>query len=131
MKSNTFFSRTRAWLDDLPIYDPVDRRMAVLLQFILIGLVAITLIAILLNPILGSGLSSQELRTTLVANSIVALIFTLPLVLLRRGYFHASVLIVIGILFILSTFSVIMAMGLREANGTLFPLTLTMILAGL
>jgi PAS domain S-box-containing protein len=131
MKNSTFSSRMRAWLDDLHIHDPVDRRMAASLQFILIGFISITLIALLLNPILGSALSPQELRTTLIANSVVALVFALPLILLRRGYFHASVLIVIGILFILSTFSVIMAMSLREANGTLFPLTLAMILAGL
>ena len=131
MRNQTLSSRLRAWLDDLPIQDPVDRHMASLLQFILLGLVAITLIAILVNPILGSSLSPQEIRTTLVANSIGMLVFALPLLVLRRGYFRASVLIVIALLFILSTLSVILAMGLQEANGTLFPLTFAMILAGL
>ena len=131
MRNQTLFSPLRAWLDDLPIRDPVDRRMAALLQFILIGFIGIILLAIVLNPILGSDLSPQDLRTTMVANSIGVVIFTLPLVLLRRGYFRVSVLIVIGILFVFSTLSVMQAMSLREANGTLFPLTLTMILAGL
>ena len=131
MRNKTFTSRLRTWLDNLPIQDPVDRRMASLLQFILLGFIAIILIAIILNLILGSALSPQEILTSLIANSIGAVIFALPLMLLRRGYFRASVLILIAILFILSTLSVGLAMSLREANGTLFPLTLAMILAGL
>jgi len=131
MRKKTFTSRLRTWLDNLPIRDPVDRRMASLLQFILLGFIAIILIAIILNLILGSALSPQEILTSLIANSIGAVIFALPLMLLRRGYFRASVLILIAILFILSTLSVGLAMSLREANGTLFPLTLAMILAGL
>ena len=131
MRNKTFTSRLRTWLDTLPIQDPVDRRMASLLQFILLGFIAIILIAIILNLILGSALSPQEILTSLIANSIGAVIFALPLMLLRRGYFRASVLILIAILFILSTLSVGLAMSLREANGTLFPLTLAMILAGL
>jgi PAS domain-containing protein len=131
MRNQTFASRLRIWLDDLPIHDPVDRRMAALLQFILLGFIAITLLALVLNPILGSALSSQELRTSMAANSIGVLVFALPWVLLRRGYFRASVLLIIGILFILTTLSLLLAMSLREANGTLFPLTLAMMLAGL
>ena len=131
MRNQTFASRLRIWLDDLPIHDPVDRRMAALLQFILLGFIAITILALVLNPILGSALSPQELRTTMAANSIGVLVFALPWALLRRGYFRASVLIIIGILFILTTLSLLLAMSLREANGTLFPLTLAMILAGL
>jgi PAS domain S-box-containing protein len=131
MRNKTFTSRLRAWLDDLPIPDPVDRRMASLLQFILLGFIAIILIAIILNLILGAALSPQEKLTSLIANSIGTVTFALPLILLRRGYFRASVLILIAILFILSTLSVGLAMSLREANGTLFPLTLAMILAGL
>jgi PAS domain S-box-containing protein len=131
MRNQTFASLLRTWLDDLPIHDPVDRRMAALLQFILLGFIAITLLALVLNPILGSALSPQELRTTMAANSIGVLVFALPWVLLRRGYFRASVLLIIGILFILTTLSLLLAMSLREANGTLFPLTLAMILAGL
>ena len=94
----TLFSDLRAWLDDLPIQDPVDRRMAALLQFILLGFIAITSLALVLNPILGSGLSPQDLQTTMLANALGVPIFSLPLVLLRRGYFRASVLIVIGLL---------------------------------
>lgn len=131
MRNQTFLSDLRAWLDDLPIHDPVDRQMAVLLQFILLGFTGIILLALVLNPILGSALSPQDLRTTMVANAIGVVVFALPFVLLRRGYFRASVLIVIGILFLFSTLSVMLATSLQETSGTLFPLTLTLILAGL
>lgn len=131
MRNQTFLSDLRAWLNDLPIHDPVDRRMAVLLQFILLGFTGIILLALVLNPILGSALSPQDLRTTMVANAIGVVVFALPFVLLRRGYFRASVLIVIGILFLFSTLSVMLATSLQETSGTLFPLTLTLILAGL
>jgi PAS domain S-box-containing protein len=131
MRNKISFSRLRAWLRDLPIQDPVDRRMATLLQFILLGFIAIILIAILLNMILESALSPQERLTSLIANTIATMVFALPLLFLRRGYFRVSVLTIIGILCILSTISVALAMSLREANGTLFPLTLAMILAGL
>ena len=132
MSNQAFSSRLRAWLDDLPIYDPVDRRMAALLQFILLGFIAIMLIALVLNPILGYGeLSPGELRTTMVANSVGVVVLALPLILLRRGYFRSSVLIVIGILFIFSILSVMLVGSLQETNGTLFTLTLALILAGL
>ncbi|HET9907078.1 MAG TPA: hypothetical protein VFQ23_10570, partial [Anaerolineales bacterium] len=131
MRIQNFSSDVRAWLDDLPIPDPVDRRMAALLQFILLGFMGIILLALILNPILGADLSPQDLQTTMVANSIGVVVLALPMVLLRRGYFHASVLIVIGILFVFSTLSVVLAMSLRETNGTLFPLTFSLILAGL
>lgn len=131
MRNKTSISRLRTWLGDLHIQDPVDRPMAALLQFILLGFIAITLIGLILNPILGSSLPPQELLTTLMANSVGLVVFTLPLMLLRRGFFRTSVFIVIVVLFILSTLSVILAMSLREANGTLFPLTLALILAGL
>jgi PAS domain S-box-containing protein len=131
MKNKPLISRLLERPDDLPIRDPVERRMASLLQVILIGFIVILLIAIILTPIIAPDLSNQEKRSTFVANSIAILVFALPLTLLRRGYFRASVIIVISLLFILSTLSVIMAMGLQEVNGTLFPLTLAMILAGL
>lgn len=131
MRNQDFLSHLRAWLDDLPIPDPVDRRMALLLQFILLGFIGILILALVLNPILGSNLSPEEFRTTMVANFVGLIVLALPMILLRRGYFRASVLIVIAILFGFSTVPVMLARSLQESNGTLFPLTLALILAGL
>ena len=131
MKKNTFTFRLATWLDNLPINDPVESRMASLLQVILIGFMVILIIAIIVTIVIGSDLSSQQKLSSLIANSIGILVFMFPLAILRRGYFRISVLVVIAILFLLSVFSVMSAMGLQEVNGTLFPLTLAMILAGL
>jgi len=123
--------RPREWLNNLPISDPVESRMAALLQVILIGFIIILIAAIFLTLVIGSSLSPQQRLTSLITNFIGILVFTLPLVILRLGYFRSSVLTFIGILLLLSVFSVVLAMGLQGANGTIFPLTLAMILAGL
>ncbi len=131
MKNKNSPHRLREWLDDLPIGDPIDRQMAVLLQFILFGFIAILLIAIILNMVILSGLSRQEKLVSLIVNSIGVLVFALPLILLRRGYFRTSVLIVISMLFIVSALLIISAANLQQSNGILFQFTLAMILAGL
>src|SRR5207249_10903123 len=61
---------------------------------------------------------------------IAILIIGFPLILLRRGYFRSSVIIIIALFFILETFAVI-TVGLREIAETLLFFTLSMILAGL
>jgi hypothetical protein len=43
MTDTTLTSRIRSWLNDLPIGDPVNRRMASLLQILLIGFMGIIL----------------------------------------------------------------------------------------
>ena len=45
MKKKTLTSRLRAWLDNLPISDSVERSMAALLQVILIGFIFILILA--------------------------------------------------------------------------------------
>ena len=131
MKNKTFTFSLRVWLDDLPISDLVERPMASLLQVILIGFIIILILGIILAIVFGPALSPQQQLTNLIANSIGILVFALPLAILRRGYFRASVLIVIATLLLLSVFLVVLAMGLQGANGILFPLMLAMILAGL
>jgi len=130
MKNKSSNSRLRAWLDNLPISDAVERPMASLLQVILIGVIIILLIGIILAMVFGPNLSPQEKLTNLIANSIGILVFALPLAMLRYGYFRNSMVIVIVFLLLLSIFLVVAATGLQGANGILFPLTLATILAG-
>jgi len=130
MKNKSSNSRLRAWLDNLPINDSVERPMASLLQVILIGVIIILLIGIILAMVFGPNLSPQEKLTNLIANSIGILVFALPLAMLRYGYFRNSMVIVIVFLLLLSIFLVVAATGLQGANGILFPLTLATILAG-
>src|SRR5687767_8920156 len=127
MRTKTFASPLRDWLSDLPIRDPVQRRMAALVQVILLGFVSIILIAAILNLLIAPGLPWQ---VVLIPSSIFILIIGIPLVLLRRGYFRTSVLIIIGMFFILETIA-ITSESLRATAETLPFFTLAIILAGL
>jgi signal transduction histidine kinase len=118
----------QAWLNVLPIQDPVNRRMAALLQVMLIGFLALVIIASILSlVILPSGITPQFV---LVRGAIFILIIAIPLLLLRGGHFHSSVLIVITIFFLLEAGAVLSA-SLREVAETLSFFTLAIILAGL
>ena len=115
----------------LVAFHSVDRRMAALLQAILIQFNVLLIIATIMTIVLRRDYSGQQFLSNLIANSIALLVFAIALIILRRGYFRASVLIVIAILILLSLFVVVAAMGLNGAYGILLPLTLAMILAGL
>jgi len=128
MKNKTFASRLGAWLNDLPIPDPVNRRMAALVQVMLIGFIAIIVISSILNIVISP--SSIPPQIVLIRTAIFILIIGIPLVLLRRGHFSSSVLIIIAIFFLLETLAVLSG-SLREIAETLSFLTLAIILAGL
>jgi PAS domain S-box-containing protein len=130
MKRAVFASRLHNWLNTLPITDPVQRRMASLLQFILIGLMIVVIVATIVFVTLP-GLSAQEKLNVWISDLFGFLVVVLPLALLRRGYFRASVLILISILFITPTLAVTVAFDLLKSGGILFQFTLAIILAGL
>ena len=125
MKSVVF--PLRQWLDRVPIKDLVERRMASLVQVILLGFIAILLIAAVLNLLIAPEIPWQ---TILVRSAFIILLVGFPLLLLRRGYFRSSILIIIGLFFILET-SAILSATLRGVAETLLFFTLTIILAGL
>ena len=127
MKNKTVISRLRAWLNAIPIQDLVERRMAALLQIILIGFIAVILLAAILNLVIAENVSWQE---NLTRSFSVILIIGLPLGLLRRGYFRGSALIIIAVFFALEAFAMTAA-SLREVADTLSFFTLAIILAGL
>src|ERR1051325_10157037 len=110
----TFILHMHKRLGRMPIKDPVERRMASLVQNILLGFIAIILIAALLNLILAPQISWQ---VNLFRSFIVILIIGFPLMLLRRGYFRSSVLIVIAQFFTVETF-VVTTIGLRKVADT-------------
>lgn len=122
-----FPSRVRAWLYDLPIQDPVERRMAALVQVILIGFIAIVAIVTILKLVSPPGVSW---RGDLILSSILILLMGISQALLRRGYFRNSILIIIAVFFILQIISV--STSSRREIAETFPfLTFTIILAGL
>jgi len=128
MKNKTPAPHWRSWLDELPIQDPVNRRMAALLQVMLLGFLALVIIASILTLIISpSNISTQFV---IIRGAVFILIISIPLVLLRGGHFRSSVLIVIGI-FLLLEAGAVWSATLREVAETLSFFTLAIILAGL
>ena len=117
----------RQWLGSVPIKDPVERRMASLVQVILLGSMAIVLIAAIINLVIAPAIPWQAI---LIQSLIVILVIGFPLTLLRRGYFRSSVLIIIVLFFFVETLAVTTT-NLREIADTLNFFTLALILAGL
>ena len=130
MKRVPFTSRLRHWLNNLPIQDPIERRIASLLQVVLIGLIVVVILATIVLVTIPT-LSVQEKLNGMISNLFGFLVVALPLSLLRRGYFRGSALIVIIILFITPTLAVTVAFDLLNSGGILFQFTLAIILAGL
>src|ERR1043165_8765140 len=129
MKSSVT-SRLRTWFNNLPIQDLVERRMAALLQFILIGLSVIVILVTIAR--LGTpSLDAQERLIVLKGNLFGFLVVVLPLALLRRGYFRLSALIIIFILFITPALAITVFFDLPNSGGVIFQFTLAIILAGL
>ena len=123
-------SRLRRWLNNIPIQDPIERRIASLLQAILIGLIVVVMLATIVN-MTNSTDTVQEKLSGIRGNLFGFLVVALPLSLLRRGYFRASALIIIIILIITPTLAVTVVFDLLNSGGILFQFTLAIILAGL
>ena len=121
-------SRIRAWLNNIPIQDPVEREMAALLQLILLGFIAILLLAMLANFLIpGAAVAPQ---TILLQTFISLLVMGIPLFLLRRGSFRASVFVIIALLLSVESFA-ILSSNLRAVAETLTFFTFAILLAGL
>ncbi|HEY5728794.1 MAG TPA: hypothetical protein VIS72_01995, partial [Anaerolineales bacterium] len=128
MKKQNLISRFRAWLKNIPIQDPINRQMGALLQVILIGLVAIILFSTITNLILlPPDYSRQEL---LIQSILILSIFATPVILLRRGYFRISVIIIIAVFIVLVSASILNS-NLRAIAESLAFFTIGILLAGL
>ena len=128
MKKQALFSRFHTWLKNIPMEDPINRQMAALMQIILVGLVVIIVLSTIVNLFL---VPPNFPRSEIVIQSVlVLLIFISPVVLLRRGYFHISVIIIIAIFMILVSASIIDS-NLRAKAESLAFFTIGILLAGL
>ena len=122
MNNRNVASRFRTWLNNISIEDPINRQMAALLQFILIGLVTI----IVLSTIINFFLVSPDILQSLMILSI----FITPVILLRRGYFRIAVMIIIAIFMILVSASILNS-NLRTTADILAFFTIGILLAGM
>src|SRR6476620_151046 len=98
------WNRLRRWLQDLPLHDPIERRQALLVQVILLGLSGVLLFSAMLTlvafPFTTGDIAAANLRNS-VSNFQGALLVLAPFILLRRGFFRVAVVILIIELFLL------------------------------
>jgi PAS domain S-box-containing protein len=99
------WNRLRRWLNDIPIDDSLERRQAMLVQVVLLGLSGILLFAGLLTlvafPFTTGAMAAANLRNSM-GNFRSTLLVVAPLVLLRRGYFRVAVALLMIELFLLA-----------------------------
>jgi two-component system cell cycle sensor histidine kinase/response regulator CckA len=109
------WNRLRRWLNDLPIHDPIERRQALLVQVILLGLSGVLLFSALLTlvalPFTSGAMAAANLHNS-INNFRSTLFVVAPFVLLRRGYFRVAVAILMIELFLLA-FNTVYALGLE------------------
>jgi len=128
MKKAMFMPRLRTWLNRIPVRDVIDRRMAILLQVMLIGFVLILVVATIINLFLAPPTDSR--LTILINNAIFLFVAWIPFFLLRRGYFRGSVFTIVSAFIGLETYAIVSS-DLRSIAETLSLFTLAILLAGL
>jgi len=126
MNDKTPISRFRVWLKNIPVEDPINKQMGALLQVMLIGLIVLFATATLVNLLL----TTDPYEETLILGGLFNIIFAIPLILLRRGYFRLSIYFLIAPFLILAA-SGILASNLRSEAETLTFFTFAILLAGL
>ena len=85
-------SRIRKWMSHTPVQDPIDRHMAVLLQVMLMGFITLIVIAGCINLAITEGIPRSAILTR---TAVAILIIGVRLLLLRRGNYRGSALIII------------------------------------
>jgi hypothetical protein len=116
------------WMCDLPIRDPINYQMALLLQVILLGLITIFFIASI-SPLLLPT-SDYPIETYLIRFISGSMVFGIPWLLLRKG-FYRSAIILISAMFILLIGYAAFTTNLRSIAENLTFLTLAILLVGL
>lgn len=118
----------RRWFSALHFQDPLQRRQALLLQVILLGLISLIIVAIIINVlILGLAPLSFEALSPILAT--LGIIF-ISLAMLRRGHLFWSVGIVVGVILIGRT-EALLNTGLRGAGETLIIFAIPIAMTGL
>jgi len=121
-------ARVYRWLHITPLQERINRRMAALLQVILISCIVISAVSFFVSLVIAQHISWQ---TSLMRSTLAILINGMLLGLLRRGYYRGPVLILIAIFVSLEIYTVTTAVSLREIAATLSFFSLAILLAGL
>lgn len=120
-------TQLRAWLNAVPLRDPVERRSASLLQVFLIGLIVIPFVQLLF---IVSAPNLAERLPTLITILVLEVCMGSALALLRGGHFKMSVTLVTGLILLALGVNMVLT-GLRENRLLLLAFALPIVLAGL
>ena len=116
------FLAARRWLSTTRASDVVERRQAILLQSVLVALIAILVVETAVGLIVP-GFSSA--RNSLHGLVLLGPLFTIPLVLLRSGYFPLAATATVAVLEFIVVVLVFAAGPRSAASGVAFAIPMT------
>jgi rsbT co-antagonist protein RsbR len=120
--------RFRHWLDGIAIVDPLERRMAGLLQNLLLVLLAAYVIGLLIS--LSTISSARAALVPLTIYPLLILSSAAALFILRRGNVPQAALILCTSL-VFSVGASLLAVGLKDSSNTFLSFTVPIVLGGL
>lgn len=123
------WNRLRAWLDDPPLSNPIERQQAPLIQLMLIGLIALALLGMPLVLLNDSTTSSNKL-VNLAVMTLSMLTNIVGLALIRRGRFALAITLIASSLLV-ATSALLIPRGLNTSWITLLLTTFPIAFAGL
>jgi PAS domain S-box-containing protein len=115
----------RYWLKDIPVQSAFERRIASMLQVVLIAIIVLALSTIGIS-ILAYGAAAFS-PAFIVPNILFVLVIAFALVILRRGYFKLTWWTLIGAVLVVQTYSLLSTPLLRTGASLLvfmIPLTI-------
>lgn len=121
------YRRAYRWLDNIPLADPNERRMAALVQMMLIGMAGLILITIVIWAAISRNIG-DSVRPTLIGLTIVLFIGA-ALRILRRGQVNQAVLLATAGLLLALAFN-FNGLGVRDGSGVMIAFILPILLAG-
>jgi PAS domain S-box-containing protein len=122
--------KTQRWWNNLPIDDEVERRMAVLIQSLVLGVILVLVFAIGFNQLLPD-LTSQDKITSFTLNLFAVLIFSFLFLLIRWGYYKTSVIVLLFLFITLPSLTILSTANLEQGSFLLVMYTLSVVVAGL
>lgn len=91
---------TRRWLNQIALEDPIQRRQAYVLQFVILAIIAVLLIATVFVLFVKDQIPPHVHQLILLTNGTAAALMFIPWFLLRRGKYKTSVIILISFIFL-------------------------------
>lgn len=122
------WQRLRTWLESVQLDDPIERQQAPMLQLFYLASILATAVGLPLTIITSKDISSIIVAT--VAYGLVLFTVGVTMVLVRRGYFTASIVTYTFVLVAIVGGSLV-ATGIRSNIATVFVLEVPIVLVGL